>query len=296
MKLNETNLKEIVIKIKNNENYNNISYLISDVLSETYYSKDLFYTIEYTDIIINDNKKDNTFKNDFYQDILKMLLYMLRNKNINFNKRYFDIILKLVKIDQGLVYDEEKNQFLLDEDYNEKIGAVEYNKLLFFLSLDYSNSFINESSDQLFNTTINQNFEECFTNLLDTFAYFEDSQSLFEELSKYSPIITNTILKNKDYIQKLEMRKLNEFTSNIEIEFNLFNILVGIFISNIKEFNYNYQIISEGMAELMDFVMENYIHIFNQNNYISIQNMEDLKQAMYKILLSLSKSKRISLS
>lgn len=296
MKLTAENLKDIIKDVEKNKDYQNISTCLRKVLNNCYYSSDLFYTIEYIDIIMNNDKKDNSYINDFRQDLQKMLLYALKNRNIKFNEEYFDILIELSKLDILLEYLPDSQKFELSNNDFAKINPIEYNKLLFILSIDYTNPFIVSSDDFLFDETLNTAIRDVFINLIDTYSYYKKSKTLFIKLSKYSPIIIKIILHNSEYIDDLQNRKLKIDKNNdliLILEYNLFIILVGIFMIRIKEFNYDYSLISSTISKIMTYIKDDYIYKLD-NFKITDKDLEYLKQCMIDILYGLnSASKRM---
>lgn len=148
-----------------------IEYTFSRFLIKLMHEIDLdyniFYTEDYVEIIKGIKKYDDTICSDTDGEILKMLIYALKNKNIKFDNEYFQTILEILKIYSA----------------NEKVNNYAYNILIAFLSLSYDcNNFLKYQDDELFLEQINNLGYIVIPLLINIYVSSKKTHPLFEKL------------------------------------------------------------------------------------------------------------------
>lgn len=272
---------------------------IIDYLEKRVYADDFELNNMYGLIMeLTENKEYHEEMND---KMLSYILILLKNKNIKFDFTYLRFVLKLCTILESIEFDSDKSSFQYIEYEGIAIDSKDYCEMLTFLALDFNRIWeINDKNDL---TIINILCSRALQELIHLNAYPKYDEIL-EELKKYNNVIYNILKQNNYYIKDYINRKgifYSQFynkhgyincleDSLLNIEQMLFLMTTEIFLSNIKTFNYKYNLISEVMGTIRKYVEENYIYI----NAKTIP-LEELQNYIFSLLNELNTVKTYSI-
>ena len=234
--------------------------------------------------LTNENYKVK-FNNIDYDQILINFFLKYKNKNINFDEEFFNLILLISKKYRYLKYNIENSKFI-NKKYD-KIYLDDFNNTLVFLSTDYTNLLFMDDADlqMLYNVISN--------NIIDFMNIFRDKNymSILRQIEKYNKVIYKILYDNKDLIID-QNKKRDEFyqyaikkyknifdveDSKLFFERKTFILITCTFICNIKTFNYDYKLITE-VFNMIDINL--YTDKYVRGNF----NLEEYKDMIYTIM------------
>lgn len=236
MKLRRKDLLKIYENIyKNVPNiYNNGSYL-KDITSNSVAIDDFFYTLEYMDILTNEVKNNHTYTMKIIEnEKLKMLLYIMKNKNIKYDENYFKLVYDLYIKISSIIFN--NGDYKMNESSN--INLEYYNHLLLFLSFNYESFFLHNMEDFYLEPFINIFLEQL--NIIIDSLIFDDVYDILKQLQGYNPLLINILSVNIDYLKVFSLEKANHHKEEYK-KYHKLNVICDIKLE-IRNFIINYAI------------------------------------------------------
>lgn len=245
-----------------------IKYPASKLILELseYLDKDynLFYTEEYIEILQGRQKGDSSITEETDGQILKMLVYALKNNKIKFEDEYFKTILEI----------------LMGYTNSQVINTNIYNLFIAVLSFSYDEQiFLTMQDDKKFLKTIRNLSEIALPLLFEIYNANKDAKPLFEKLRKYSPVIMGIIMDNENLIKNVYFH----YDKPIYNAFNLKEreailIIIASFMEHIKRLDYNYSLITQIAIKVRIYLMENISSFYDNSDLYEekIVEMEDI--------------------